>query len=273
MRDGWRLALGTFTVVRVTPPRSVDRRVAAVAMVLAPLTAVPALAVWVLLGVAVNRGLLPAGVAAALAVAVVAALSRAMHLDGLADTADGLAASYDRERALEVMRRGDTGPAGAATLVLSLLLQVACLSTLLATPTGLALAAAALVASRLAAAVTTRRGVPAARSDGLGRAVAGSVGTGAAWAGVAAVAGSAALAVAVTAQAASGRGPASAATWTAALAGLLVVTAAVAGAVGLLRRAVTRLGGVTGDVIGAAIEVALGAALVTACVAAALLAR
>ncbi len=104
-----------------------------------------------------------------------AALSRAMHLDGLADTADGLAAGYDRERALEVMRRGDTGPAGAAALVLTLLVQVACLAALLTSAVGATLAGVALLASRLAPALCARLGVPAARRGGpRGQAVAGS---------------------------------------------------------------------------------------------------
>ena len=69
--------------------------------------------------------------AASLTVVLWAFLTRGLHLDGLADTADGLAASYDRQRALDVMRRGDTGPAGAATLVLVLLLQAAALAQVL----------------------------------------------------------------------------------------------------------------------------------------------
>ena len=95
-------------------------------MIIAPLAALPIAA-----AAAVGRRASAAGpalpylVTAALLIGVVALGSRGLHLDGLADTADGLAASYDRARALEIMRRGNTGPIGAATLVLVLIVQVA----------------------------------------------------------------------------------------------------------------------------------------------------
>src|SRR5205085_6995031 len=103
--------------------------------------------------------------------------SRGLHLDGLADTADGLASSYDRERALAVMRRGDVGPAGAATLGLVLLVQVAALADLVS-PGGWSAAvvpAVAVVLSRCVLALVCARGVPAARPEGLGATVASSV--------------------------------------------------------------------------------------------------
>jgi adenosylcobinamide-GDP ribazoletransferase len=194
------------------------------------------------------------------AVSLTALLSRGMHLDGLADTADGLSSSLDRDRALQVMRRGDTGPNGAAALVLGLLLQVACLGTLLASVTGATLAATALVASRLAPAIACRRGVPPARPSGLGRTVAGTV---AGWGLVVAVTAVALISVPAV-QLTASRSP-----WYAvALAPALVVASGCGVAWFLVNRATARLGGVTGDVIGAAIETALAAALVvgTVCV-------
>lgn len=250
MRDAWRLAVGTFLALPVPPPSRVDRRVAGRAMLLAPLTGLLLATSWVVLGGAAVRGWLPALLAGALALCATALGSRAMHLDGLADTTDGLSASYARDRALEVMRRGDMGPSGAAALVLTLLVQVTSLAALLERGAGVALAALALVASRLAPAMSCRRGVPAARPEGLGHTVAGTVGLVplAAVAALVSVAGAGAL---LTLDGA----------WYAAP---CVVGAALLAPWVLTRRATRRLGGVTGDVIGAAVEVSLAAALVVA---------
>lgn len=260
MRDGWRLAFGTLTVIRVDPPQVVDARAAGIAMLLAPVTALPALVVWVALAALVVHGLLPAAVGAALALVCTALLSRAMHLDGLADTADGLTASYDRGRALEVMRRGDTGPAGAAALVLTLLVQAAALAALMPSTVGVALAGSALAASRLASAVCARTGIPAARPEGLGHTVAGSVQTGR-------LLGVGVVVVGVAAVGAGLMGSTRGLVLPAAAASVAVVLVSCAAAEAVLRRSVLRFGGITGDVIGASMEIALAAGLVVGTVA------
>jgi adenosylcobinamide-GDP ribazoletransferase len=238
------LAMGTLTAVRGPAPSHVDRRVAGAAMTLAPLAggllAVPALGV-VLLG-----GLLgaPALLVAAIAVAVVALGSRGLHLDGLADTADGLAASFDRTRALAVMRRGDTGPAGAATVVLVLLIQAAGLAGAIGRGHGWAAVVLAVVTGRCVLSLACARGVPPARSEGLGATVAATV------------PGPVAVGVAVLAL---GFGAVLVTPWwlgpVAVLGGYL--TAGL-----LLYRCVRRFGGVTGDVLGGCVEVAVLAVLV-----------
>ena len=65
---------------------------------------------------------------AMLAIVVLAALSRCLHLDGLADLADGLGSRKPADQALDIMRRSDIGPFGVATLVLTVLLQVTALT-------------------------------------------------------------------------------------------------------------------------------------------------
>src|SRR6202012_5273031 len=67
-------------------------------------------------------------VAAVLAVGSLAVLSRGLHLDGLADLADGLGSRRPPAEAPALMRKSDNGPCGVVTLVLTLLIQVAALA-------------------------------------------------------------------------------------------------------------------------------------------------
>ncbi|WP_040884011.1 adenosylcobinamide-GDP ribazoletransferase [Janibacter sp. HTCC2649] len=245
---GLRLAVGTLTVVPVGTIADPTREHARWAMVLAPVAALP---VAVAVGAVVALGhwaTLPTLLTAALAVAVIAAGTRAMHLDGLADTVDGLGAGWTRERALEVMRSGDVGPMGVAALLLVLLAQVAALTAIVDRPQGWLVAGVAVVASRASTLLTCRVGMPSARPGGLGAVVAGSVPT---W--VAGLGGLVVAALLSAAVAASRLSPA---------AGVVaVVLAAVA--VGILLRTCRRVfGGVTGDVMGAAIEVAFTVILI-----------
>lgn len=273
--DGARLAVGTLTVLRVRAPR-VDRDTASWAMTFAPLVglllAVLALLLMWLLGwspsgrppalydalaylnIAYLRPADPT-VVALLVVALVAVLTRALHLDGLADTADGLGSGRPAEEALAVMRRGDIGPFGVVTLVLVLGLQVAALSALLANGLGPVAVAVALVVSRLVLPLACSRGVPAARADGLGRAVAGTVSRARlALAGLLAAA--SVVAVLVVVRGAYLPAPRSL------VLGLLVVAVGLAAGGGLCWWCVRRLGGVTGDVLGACVEVGFTAVLV-----------
>jgi adenosylcobinamide-GDP ribazoletransferase len=189
-----------------------------------------------------------AGVAA---VAVPAALTRGLHLDGLADTADGLGSGKPAADALRIMKRSDIGPFGVLTLVLVLLAQVAALSGAYAAgwECGLVAAAVAGAAGRAAMTLASREGIPAARPDGLGAVVAASVPPRTAWWAGAAT-------VAFAALAGWSRGPGAAA-WT-----TLATLGALAASSCLARACVNRLGGVTGDVFGALCETAVTATLV-----------
>ena len=92
--------------------------------------------VGLLLGLAlllIDRGLerlLPPEPTAALEVAALALLSGGLHLDGVADTADGMALQGDRAQRLGVMSEGRTGPAGVMALVIVLLVLWAALASL-----------------------------------------------------------------------------------------------------------------------------------------------
>lgn len=245
---GLRLAVGTLTMVPVGELDPPTRRSAAWGMSLAPVAAVPLGVGAAATGWLAQVAELPTLVAAALALAVLALGSRAMHLDGLADTVDGVGAGWSRERALEVMRRGDVGPMGVAALVLVLLVQAAAAAALLSRPWGWLVVGVAVVVSRAACALTCTSGIRAARPDGLGAVVAEAVPR---W-----VAALVLLAAAALLALASGVGAAQPFLGVVAVAVMTIVVAA------LVRTAVRVFGGVSGDVMGAAIELSLAAVLV-----------
>lgn len=249
--DPVRLAIGTLCALPVRPPRVVDARTAGRAMLLAP--AVGAVLGALAAGLAAAAGRLGMGdlLRAALVVALLALATRALHLDGLADTADGLTAGYDRDRALAVMRAGNSGPAGVAAVALTVLIQVAALAQALGRH-GPVTALVAVLAGRIALPIACRRPVPAARPGGLGAAVAGSVSPTAASLVTLAAAALAAGTLAATDPTGAAGG--------AVRGGLAVLVAALAAGL-LTRRARRRLGGITGDVLGAGIEAATTAAL------------
>jgi adenosylcobinamide-GDP ribazoletransferase len=246
--SGLRLAVTLLTAIPLPGGRSggaagraPSRRTAAAAMAWAP-------AVGLLLGAAAAAVLELAArrahtgplLAAVLAVAALALLTRGLHLDGLADTADGLGSRRPGAAALAIMKRSDIGPFGVVTLVLTLLVQVAALAQAQALGRGASAVIAAAVTGRLALPWACRRGVPAARGTGLGVLVAGTVPP--------------AIPVALTAAALAGAYPF----------GIVVpiaVAAGLAASLALTALAVRRLGGITGDVLGALVEVATAVCL------------
>jgi adenosylcobinamide-GDP ribazoletransferase len=249
LRDAWLLATGTLTAVRVPPPGRVDPPVAGLAMVLAPVAVLPlglAAALVVLAGDWID---LPPLATAYVVVLALALGTRAFHWDGLADTADGLTASYSSVRSLEVMRTGPVGPAGVVAVVLVTGLQAAGLTAVIRHEQAWWAVALLVCASRACLVLACVRGVPAARPEGLGATHIGSVPV----VGAVAVLAVAAAAVALAGQALGSAWPP--------LVGLLVMVAAV---VALLLRCVRRLGGATGDVLGAAVEVSFAVLVLAA---------
>jgi adenosylcobinamide-GDP ribazoletransferase len=111
----------------------------------------------------------PPFLAASLIVGLQLMITGALHEDGLADTADGLGAGRDRERALAIMKDSRTGVFGVVALVNTLLVRVAALATLVVIlpPEALALALIAIATASRAAMVWHWHMLPPARSDGL----------------------------------------------------------------------------------------------------------
>ena len=257
-----RLAFGLLTAVPTGGLPRVDPRAARAAMLLAPVTALPLLAVVAAAHAMVAAGA-PSLVAATLVVAFGALYSRGMHLDGLADTADGLSAGYDAESSLRAMKASDTGPSGVAAVTLALLVEVVALGSLLPSGAGTGLACVAWLASRHTLALACRRGVPAAQPEGLGALVAGTVGplglatSAAVLAAVAATLPLMASALPPSSFLATSAAGGSSTGWL----GLLVAGSGLAASAALVRRCRRRLGGISGDVLGAGIEVSLSASL------------
>ena len=170
----------------------------------------------------------PSSIAASLGVAMGVLLTGAFHEDGLADTADALGGSFDRDGALRIFRDPHHGSYGVLALVLSVTLRIASLASLDGM-SGLIVMTIAHSASR-AAAIGVLGVVPAATEGGLG----GTYSRHATRPRVA-------IAVAIGL----------AATFPFGVWSLAVVPAAVASSASLAGVSVRRIGGITGDVLGA----------------------
>ncbi|MCG5532704.1 adenosylcobinamide-GDP ribazoletransferase [Halorhodospira sp. 9621] len=186
---------------------------------------------------------LPALLTAALVVVIWALLTGALHLDGLADSADAwVGGMAQRERTLEIMKDPSCGPIGVTAIVAVFLLKVAAVAALLDAGAVLAIATAAVVgrAGLTLLFLTT----PYVRPGGIGEALSHFGPPGASL-------GSAAVVTALAAL----------------LTGWAGLAAVAAGAVALVlaQHAMSRrLGGTTGDTAGATVELTETAALLGA---------
>ena len=230
---GALIAFEFLTPLRLRRVQTYDDRVFAEALGWYPLAGLLIGAVLVLADRWLSQ-LLPPGPTAVLLVALLALASGGLHLDGVADTADGMAVQGDRAARLGVMSEGNTGPAGVMALVLVLLAEWAVLSSL---PEPVR-ASALLLAPVLARWTVVPVGVifRPARPRGLGHAMQQGL-----WPAAAPLATVIAMGTAIVLFGAPG---------------LVLVLVAAVGAVILAGAAARMLDGVTGDVFGAGIEVA-----------------
>lgn len=247
--EGVSLALSWLTVLPVRGPHDIDKAVAGRAISAAPVAGV-------VLGVAAAAVSWLACIAGApvfaaglLGVGVLAVGTRGMHVDGLSDTADGLGCYGPPERAREVMHSGGAGPFGVVALIVVLGIQATAFGAL-ADDGGWVAIVVAVVAGRVAVVLACRRGIPAAPGSRFGSLVADT------------------------------QGPVPIALWTVAvIAAAVLATPAVPwlGPVAVLvtllltvlfvQHCARRFGGLTGDVLGAALEGTVAAVALVAAIA------
>ncbi|MEP7044719.1 MAG: adenosylcobinamide-GDP ribazoletransferase, partial [Dokdonella sp.] len=128
MMRGLLVAIGFLTRLPVSPPAFADKTAQAASVAWYPL--VGALIGALLCGLAWLMHDAPPLLSAALILTAWVALTGALHLDGLADSADAwIGGLGDRERTLEIMKDPRAGPAGVVVLVLVLLLKFAALAS------------------------------------------------------------------------------------------------------------------------------------------------
>lgn len=172
------------------------------------------------------------------------ALTRAMHLDGLADVADALGSYKPPEGAREVLRDPNVGPMGVGAIALSMLTSATAFGALVAAVLdswqrgevwrGIAVLCLPFVVSRAGAVLACWRGFPPFSRTGFGTLVAGTQSTAAVacwWITLTVLAG-----------------------WLVGLIGAVACLLSLLVALLLTRHCVKRFGGVNGDVLGAIIE-------------------
>jgi adenosylcobinamide-GDP ribazoletransferase len=196
----------------------------------------------------------PTLVGGALVLAAWVGLTGGLHLDGAGDCFDAFYAPVSRERRLEIMKDPHIGSFGVTGLVVLLLLKFAGITAILASAAGATgfwpplralwpLVVAPVVARGVMTGILALRGLPLARPGGMGARAREGLGR-------AQVDGAVATAVIV----------ALLGEWR----GLYMLAAAAAAGAAVVALARRRIGGITGDVLGAAVEAAEAAALAAA---------
>jgi adenosylcobinamide-GDP ribazoletransferase len=226
------LAVEFLTIARLRPFRPVAAEALAGSQAFYPLVGLGIGTLLVLVD-RLLRDTLPAGAMAAVLVAMLAVVTRGLHLDGLADTFDGLLGGHDAAQRLEIMRDPRIGSFGAVSLIVLILLKWSAIAALTAPVRVPAL----LLAPTLAryAMVVLAAAIPYARPQGLG------AGYRAAARGAPVVLATASAAVAAVVLFR--------------LSGVTLISVATLIALGIGSWAWRGIGGVTGDVYGAACEV------------------
>lgn len=236
-----RIALQFLTRLPLTQPAECTPRERGRSVLYYPLVGLMIGALLLALNSALGQS--DAGVRAALLLVVWVLLTGGLHLDGLADSADAwLGGHGDRQRSLDIMQDPRSGPAAVMLVTLVLLVKFAALAALLAQGVWSALLIAPMLGR--AAMVSVFLATPYVREHGLGAEYARQLPRSSAFA-----------VLVVCAIAVVSIEPGS---------GVLLLAAAITGVFLLRRMMLQRLGGTTGDTLGATCEITEALVLVTA---------
>jgi adenosylcobinamide-GDP ribazoletransferase len=187
----------------------------------------------------------PSWVDALLVTGFILWITRAIHMDGLADTVDAVSSARTRERALEIARQSDIGPFGVVAIVLAIAGYVAGIVSAIDTHILVPSMLVAFTTGRLVTTLSCSTRIPAARSEGLGAYVAGTITRGRSFVSI----GFTIAVIGVVTYFFPSP------LWLIAAASAIIAGLAVTGL------AIRRLGGITGDTLGAATEVGTVTAL------------
>lgn len=244
---GFRTALSWMTIIPVKAPDEVDRAlgvrtVRAIPLVGVVLGLLCGLVSWAFATIAV-----PWPITGIVITTLLVVLTRGMHVDGLADTIDGLGSYREPDEARQIMRDGRVGPLGMAAVVLALIAEALAFG-LLSTHNGHIMTGTVIAVARWATPLMCAAGASQVPRRGFGYLMIGTQRPAFAWV----VASIGALlftgAAAVTSEL-CGRMPD-----VSVVVALLYSAAAVGGTVLYRRHCVRRLGYLTGDVLGANVE-------------------
>ncbi len=232
MLNEFLLALQFLSVIQIKKTLPFDERAFGRSAAFFPLVgAILGIIVW---GVDITfQPFVPPSLRNLIVVAVFAMLSRGLHFDGLADSADGLLGSHDRERQLAIMKDSRIGTFGALVLVGVLLFKIRALDLLSGNGRSSALFIGPTV-SRWGYVVMAYHAIPA-RSDGLGSLLVKNV-----FCRELTIASGISLLVVF---------------FVGASAGLMALSVALILILGVVRYCTSRLGGITGDTFGAVGEI------------------
>ena len=229
MTDRFLTALAFLTRIPVRnasgTPEAIGQSTSMFPLIGALVGAAEVLVLWVC------RRAIPPTLTAAVIVLTGILLTGALHLDGLADMADGFVGGQTRDDVLRIMRDHQIGTYGAIALLMMLVLQISAIANLVERDVAGRFLVVAPAASRWAMVLMGRR-LPYARSDaGLGRALTDHVHNREVCTSTVLV-----LAIATGLARASG------------ILSLAIILPITAGVGAICRR---RIGGITGDTLGA----------------------